>query len=329
MEGSQVVNSSSDSMLDASGFEISLHTPNCGNSYAHDEQSTCTNMIKNIENTLQQQDSSCCSVLNKDNKIDEEVSVDDIFHIQNSHDQFAGCNWTSEKDKASDTEEISAYKELIPFDTIPKKCLRKSVTFPSFEVEPSLSSCTEIYGASSSTSVPIQNSLGDQLPTYKRSTSLPASSKPISALKGGRAQNGTLPMIDMRVKWAIDVYDPPTTLKSHTVKSNNHQRPKSKKKDINRNKKHNKSKNSRGNSSGKKLSNCGNVGSLPIPFPAKYTPPRLWLQAGGANGLVDSETGGKSAALEFAVVGVQDTKCGNNFLRESLAKLHLSCGEAA
>lgn len=58
---------------------------------------------------------------------------------------------------------------------------------------------------------------------------LQPSSTLVSAMKGGRAQNGTMQKLDLHVKWAPEVYDPPSTSVSHTV--NHHQQPKAKKKD--------------------------------------------------------------------------------------------------
>ncbi|MCL7036238.1 hypothetical protein MKW94_015596 [Papaver nudicaule] len=52
-------------------------------------------------------------------------------------------------------------------------------------------------------------------PTYNRSKSLPVPLK--SALKGGREKYG-MPVKKLTVTWAHDVYDPPVTLVSHSVK---------------------------------------------------------------------------------------------------------------
>lgn len=299
-----------------SGFELNLHKHSCERPCAEDELCTSTNMIENAVNKIQQA-SYYCSVIKNDNVVDEEVGIDETFHLQISHEQHARHDPTSEVDKVSNFEDISLCKEFILSDVRMQKCLIKSATFPSSEVDSLNFFNPGINGSSSCSSAPVQNSSSDQLPTYKRSTSLPASSKLVSAMKGGRKQNETSPRIDMRVKWAEDVYDPPATSMSHTVKSYNIQRPKSKKKDNHRHK-HNKGKNSRGNNSGKKFPNRGNVGSISAPFPAK-------LQTGGANGpATQSED-----ILEFGVGGLHDIKCGSSiFLRESLAKVHLSFGEA-
>ena len=68
-------------------------------------------------------------------------------------------------------------------------------------------------------------------------------------MKGGRALNGSMTRLDLRVKWAPEVYDPPATSMSHTVRG--HQRPKAKKKDKHKGK----GKSSRGNGSERKHGN--------------------------------------------------------------------------
>ncbi|KAI0498279.1 hypothetical protein KFK09_021520 [Dendrobium nobile] len=320
MEEPEAVHPFDNSVSGGSGFELNHHKLSCERPCAEDELCTSTNMIENAVNKVQQA-SYYCSVI-KDNVVDEKVGVDETFHLQICHEQHAGHHPTSEADTVSNFEDISLCKEFILSDVRMQKCLIKSATFPSSEVDSLNFFNPGINGSSSCSSAPVQNSSSDQLPTYKRSTSLPASSKLVSAMKGGRKQNETSPRMDMRVKWAQDVYDPPATSMSHTVKSYNIQRPKSKKKD-NRRQKHSKGRTSRGNNTGKKIPNRGNVGSISAPFPAK-------LQTGGVNGPATvSPLSPSEDILEFGVGGLHDMKCGSSiFLRESLAKMHLSFGEA-
>lgn len=74
--------------------------------------------------------------------------------------------------------------------------------------------------------------------------------KLVSAMKGSRAQQGTLPKMNLCVKWSPDVYDPPPTSESHTVLGHRH-RPKSTKKDYYKHK-HTKGKSSRGSGGNRK-----------------------------------------------------------------------------
>ncbi|XP_078429363.1 uncharacterized protein LOC144701419 [Wolffia australiana] len=68
--------------------------------------------------------------------------------------------------------------------------------------------------------IKIQTNLGDDRSPLelKGSTSLPAAPLLVSAMKGGREKAGS-PRMKMQVKWADDVYDPPTSSMSHTVKN--------------------------------------------------------------------------------------------------------------
>ncbi|XP_020583006.1 uncharacterized protein LOC110026420 [Phalaenopsis equestris] len=313
MEVPQAVHPFANSVSEDSGFELNLRRLGCEIPCAEDdEQCACTNVSENVVKKVQRA-SHCRPSIKRDRFINGEVDVDEIFPLQSSHEQLAQHNPASE---VYNSEDISACKELIISDFRQSKCLIKSATFPSSEIESQTVFSPEKDGESSSTAAPGHNASADQLPVYKRSTSLPASSKLVSAMKGGRKQNGTSPRTNMRVKWAEDVYVPPATSVSHTVKSYTIQRTKSKKKDNHR-QKHNKGKNSRGNGSGKKFPNRGNVGVISSSFSAK-------LQSGGANGLA-SKT---EDILEFVGGGAHDAKCGSVFLRESLAKVHLSFGEA-
>lgn len=87
-----------------------------------------------------------------------------------------------------------------------------------------------------------------------------ASSKLVSALKGSRAQNGLPSNIKLYVKWAPEVYDPPCTIMSHTVKKNHIQRPKAKKKDGNKNKR--KSKPMRGTNPERRTENKSSISNM-------------------------------------------------------------------
>ncbi|WOL18693.1 hypothetical protein Cni_G27490 [Canna indica] len=65
---------------------------------------------------------------------------------------------------------------------------------------------------------------------HAESSITPTSPKLVPALKGSRAQLGMQPKLKLSVKWAPDVYDPPVTSDSHTVKGH-HRRPRAIKKD--------------------------------------------------------------------------------------------------
>ncbi|KAH9324340.1 hypothetical protein KI387_004518, partial [Taxus chinensis] len=64
---------------------------------------------------------------------------------------------------------------------------------------------------------------------YARTVSFPPSLKLIPAIRGGHENNGLGPRPKLCVKWAADVYEPPSSSVSHTVR--NYHRHQSKKKD--------------------------------------------------------------------------------------------------
>ncbi|XP_038988275.1 uncharacterized protein LOC103719741 isoform X2 [Phoenix dactylifera] len=92
------------------------------------------------------------------------------------------------------------------------------------------------------------------------SSSKPPVSKLVSAMKGSRSHEGMLPKMKLRVKWSPDVYDPPPTSESHTVKGHRY-RPKATKKDYYKHK-HAKGKSSRGSGGDRKHAYKRNASNL-------------------------------------------------------------------
>ncbi|KAL6011261.1 hypothetical protein ACLOJK_001706 [Asimina triloba] len=159
-------------------------------------------------------------------------------------------------------------------------------------------------------------------------------------MKGSRERLGMGRMERTNVTWAPDVYDPPATSMSHTVR-NHHQRPKSKKKDH---KHRRKSRSTRGSGSDKKhhanWKNSNNVDLLHLrlqvpagnrsPHAEGFDQMNLEAAAPGCS-LQPSDSFDRAAADVATGVGIssnQDSKCGRNFFGSSLAKLHLSATEA-
>ncbi|RZR70447.1 hypothetical protein BHM03_00000053 [Ensete ventricosum] len=97
---------------------------------------------------------------------------------------------------------------------------------------------------------------------------LQATSNPISAMKGSRAQNGSPPNVKLHVRWAPEVYDPPCTLMSHTVKKSYYHRHKAKKKDRNKHK--HKGKSTRGSSSERRIPNRSSVTNMAEPVDTRF-----------------------------------------------------------
>ncbi|XP_042478367.1 uncharacterized protein LOC122059567 [Macadamia integrifolia] len=176
-----------------------------------------------------------------------------------------------------------------------QKGLIKCATFPCSKKDLSVNEKTE---------------MSDSRLACTRSLSLPTPLKLVSAMKGSREKQGA-PERKLTVTWAPDVYDPPATSLSHTVKSHNHQRRRTNKK----NGKHkHKGKSSRGSTSEKKQSRTVANSDL-----------RSKSMAGG-NKLRFGGFNQSTVELVDFVAG-QESKCGSS-LWTSVAKVHVSVAEA-
>lgn len=219
----------------------------------------------------------------------------------------------TEQDAERIYNEISICQEFnqtLSLDAKAHKNLSKCKTFP-------VSKETDAFSLSTNGKVAQgQESSGSGAAAYKRSVSLPSSSAIVSAMKGGRASNGAMIQGDFRVKWAPEVYDPPSTSMSHTVKSHQ-QRPKSKKKD----KYKYKGKSSRANVGERKHGNrkTHNKTSEPLNISLQGNGDRLVLDCFGKSKVGD--------ILDYSVS--QEAKCGSSFLKEASPKVHLPFGEAS
>ncbi|WVZ95884.1 hypothetical protein U9M48_041592 [Paspalum notatum var. saurae] len=155
-------------------------------------------------------------------------------------------------------------------------------------------------------------------PAYERSISLPATSKLISAMKGGREKNGmALPTENRHVKWAPDVYDPPVTSVCHSVNSSSYKRrAKARKKEKNKQKKKHKGKSKKTNQ------NCIQNSSLAPDLGSKA------VSTTGGRSSADDPNRDEAVLMDYNM-GNQEAKCGSSFLRESVAKMHFSVAEAS
>ncbi|WOL16249.1 hypothetical protein Cni_G25036 [Canna indica] len=237
-------------------------------------------------------------------------------------EQLSGCNAPSSDGKVLEAKQIKICQQLLlsaPLDAKKQKTLSKSATFPS-SMEVDVEDLS-VDGCCIATMTGFQDqcsSSSSNNPFYARSVSLPASSKLISAMKGSRSQNGSPSNLKLHVKWAPDVYDPPCTSMSHTLKKNYHQRPKAKKRDSNKHK--HKGRSTRGNNSEKRNANKSSINNI-----AEPVNPRL--QAAGDSLLLNGYGKSNVEGVDYAVSN-QDSKCGSSFLREALSKVHISMAEA-
>lgn len=145
---------------------------------------------------------------------------------------------------------------------------------------------------------------------YSRTVSLPAPLKLLSAMKGSREKEG-LSAGKLTVKWAPDVYDPPVTLMSHTVKGNKQQKSRNKKNWKRDGKKGQRSNASRGKD--KKQYRKGGASE------------RCHRSLDARETIADTND-------EFGdlVVGSREphSYCGSSFLKNSLSNMHYPVAEA-
>ncbi|KAG6488842.1 hypothetical protein ZIOFF_050093 [Zingiber officinale] len=141
-----------------------------------------------------------------------------ILSINDLQGQLSIDGITSDE-KILEPKKTETHENLcLPADWKPK-ALAKSTTFPSTLV----ADVSDLYIGDTcsllSTEFSNQCSPTKANPTYARSMSLPVPPKLISAMKGSRVQHGSPSDLKLHVKWALDVYDPPCTLLSHTSKN--------------------------------------------------------------------------------------------------------------
>ncbi|XP_072977647.1 uncharacterized protein [Typha angustifolia] len=283
--------------------------------HVEDKSSSCN--MKNVANMIPLEVVSA-SVWKTEEVVEQSEGASSGGHVPYIHGQHYVLNAAFDQDETVNLEEIKISKDFsssVSLDGKKKKDLKKCATFPcSAEVHEDISSSD---GHDSLPSIDIYDSNAVGNPAFERSMSFPTSMKLVSAMKGGRAQNGIPPTVKLHVKWAPEVYDPPTTTMSHTVKKYHQQRPKSKKK--NHKQKH-KSKSSRGGNERRHMNqSCIDNATLP---------PDTRLQAAGDKILLDGYGKSNAEMLEYGI-GSQESKCGSSFMREALGNMHFSTAEAS
>ncbi|XP_008807744.2 uncharacterized protein LOC103720010 [Phoenix dactylifera] len=306
------------------GCETSVYSLSCEKSHREHKEGTCCNM-KGTAKITPERALDVSFVSEEDNFIVREAgTVPGAFlHASNLGGRLSDPNAISDQEETRDSKEIETCQEScgsVSLDANKLKSLNKCATFPCSS-EAQLDTLP-IKGSNeeSSTEVQGQPSSTFKSPAYSRSMSLPTSLKLVSAMKGGRAQNGVSPTVKLQVKWAPEVYDPPATSLSHTVKKSHHQRPKAKKKDNHKNK-HNKGRSSRGSGLERKRANQSSIGTVSNPLDMRFP-------VAGDRLLLDRFGKSNAEALEYAV-STRESKCGGGFLREALAKVNLSTAEAS
>ncbi|CAL9772437.1 unnamed protein product [Musa acuminata subsp. burmannicoides] len=140
----------------------------------------------------------------------------------------------------------------------------------------------------------------------------------VSAMKGGRAQEGKPLKSKLSVKWSPEVYDPPATSESHTVKGHI-RRLKTLKKDHHK-QKHGKSKSYKGSGADRKHVSRKSTSTM---IDSRI----LRLEALRARAALNSPCQSKVEVMDFSGV-TGELKCGNSYCNKSLAALHLPVARA-
>ncbi|KAI3879909.1 hypothetical protein MKW98_018148 [Papaver atlanticum] len=161
-----------------------------------------------------------------------------------------------------------------------------------------------------------------------RSLSLPNSPNSVrSAMKGSREQQGVQPPEKLTVKWASDVYDPPSTTVSHTVRSYIQQQRYSSKYNNKKHGKHKqKGKHSRGsNNTDKKQQRKSTCNSENLQSISQATVDR----SQDLNSFEKSSVNSELVHFDGVTTGQDSSNCGSSFFKiSSLAKMHVSVAEA-
>ncbi|KAI3995952.1 hypothetical protein MKX01_004107 [Papaver californicum] len=227
--------------------------------------------------------------------------LSDVLHLQDTREEISDTDTSSD-----DISEVCA--------------LNRSATFPCSKKEMPDDGSHE----------------ASENPAYNRSTSLPAPLK--SALKGGREKYG-MPPKKMTVTWAHDVYDPPVTLVSHSVKGghSHHRSSRSNRKSSSSsNSNSSKHKHKGGKSSSRSSSSSdthkkhhhhrkhsgghSESRTRPVECRDRLTPLLNAMNRRSTAELSDFSLGARALP--------DNTKCGTSYFMKSLTELHLPVAEA-
>ncbi|XP_017698809.2 uncharacterized protein LOC103709078 [Phoenix dactylifera] len=291
---------------DDAGCKLSFFSANYKQSCMEQDQRTYGIMEKNVKG-MSLEDIDISSITeNGDLSIQElGVTFNEVLHIRESHECLDNSNVMLNQDEfCTDTEMHS-----LSVDTNMLKGLSKCETmlFSELEMLQSRPLDIDVGEGSSRTVVHIEGS------------SKPTTAKLVSAMKGSRKQEGLLPKIKLSLKWAPDVYDPPSTSESHTVKGHRHHS-ESIKRDYYKHK-HTRSKSSRGSGGDLKhayrRSASNSINRRILRF--RVVDDRSTINDRGRS---DGEV------LDFAV-RTQELKCGSNFCMDSLSADHFPVANAS
>lgn len=242
-------------------------------------------------------------------------ALSEVLHFQDANELVPDSvpasysNTTSQMENGKECDESKIHLACLSSATT-QSALNRSTTFPCSKTEMSDKGLQE----------------PNEHPACTRSNSLPVPLKLVPAIKGGREKHG-IPQKKLTVTWAHEVYDPPITSVSHSVKGGlSHHRSRSSKKSSSSSssssKHKHKGKSSRSSNSDyfyKKQyrKHSGHSESRPKPVASKD---RLLF--------LNHINGATVELSDFAVASGHDAKCGSSYSMKSLTEMHLPVAEA-
>ncbi|KAK9126917.1 hypothetical protein Scep_015763 [Stephania cephalantha] len=238
------------------------------------------------------------------------LNVQDAQETPSSSSDEASCSHEKDRPRSS-----FRGHQVDSFTTSSMKVLGKSATFP-FSQKSFNTATVEGTNETSEMASHEQCFHTPGNPGCTRSMSLPTPLKLVSAMKGSREKQGISPK-KLTVTWAAEVYDPPCTLLSHTVKNHSQQRYKSNKK----NSKHKHKKKSLRGSNIDKHQHRRHASNHVSPSKSSVAD-----EIESAPTFGDRQDSGMEL-IDFGIAG-QDSKCGNSFFRTSLGRVHMPVAEA-
>nr|CAD1829507.1 unnamed protein product [Ananas comosus var. bracteatus] len=245
------------------------------------------------------------------------ITLSQVVHV-GDEDEFTGSNFISILYEISDEDETEL--QTLSLNSVLSE--GSSLSLNSVLSEGSSDSATVLSEAVQSHSL-VQNENKVLLPEIVggRSPSHETGRKLVSAMKGSRAEQGIVLTSKLSVKWAEDVYDPPVTAESHTVRGHHRHRSKANKKDYNKNK-HSKAKSTSRNSSDRRHAYHRSSSKITDPHLLRLQDFREKSKTLNKAAMSNAEDVPECAAR------AQELKCGGSFMGP-LAPMHLPLAEAS
>ncbi|XP_074567787.1 uncharacterized protein LOC141824402 [Curcuma longa] len=272
------------------GIDPSFCTPNFRESLVKHKCSTPA-IIENIVKNVALEDLDILSINEKDEPTNGEVGrvLSGILHVGDSYKGVCDCDPATDKD---------SYKGVCGHVSKIDITFMDDNEWEDFDKHTSIHMSEHPQSPLSQDAIEPPSKIMDA-----ESSEKPCTTKLISAMKGTREQLGMQPNKKLSVKWAPDVYDPPVTSESHTVKG--HRRCYRIVKKEPRKQKHSKNKSYKGSSCDRKSLSRKSMGNIDC---------RMMMLAA-----LRERSACQSNVEIPGYSNLTDTKCGNSVDGESAA----------